>query len=214
MASKKPLPIDVKIVGTQQAATINGAFEAKLKADKAKKDYDSAREDAIPIIMGKVLGHWKKVSEVNTGSYNFTLPDGIVRQVTVQNRQSTKSYDDPKMAVDIIDKLNQNTKDDARLKASDVFEVVTSHHVNPIAMTMKPVRERILKMLTALEAEMKGEGALAPEVSLVLESKSLNLADHALGRLLALSDDFEASMNIIGNPVTINMVTKVQEDKK
>lgn len=212
--AKKALPVDVKIVGVQQAATINAAFEAKLSADKAKKDYDTAREDAIPIMTSKVLGHWKKISDINTGSYNFALPDGTVRQVTVQNRQSTKSYDDPKAAVDIISQLNEHTKDGARLKASDVFEVVTESHINPAAMQMKTVRERILKALTTLESEMKSEGALAPEVSLVLETKTLNLADHALVRLLAMSEDFEASMKIIGNPVTINMVTKVQEEKK
>lgn len=213
MAKKKSDPaIDIKITGDKQAATINKVFVDKLTADDAKKDYDKSRTDGIPLMTSKVLGYWAKVKEIVSGSFNFVLPDGTVRNVTVQNRQSSKSFD-PKDAIKMLADLNANTKDDAKLKAGDVFDVVIDHGINHVAMGKKAVRERILATLTSLEATMKAEGSLEPEVSLVVETKTLKLAEHALSRLLALSQDFETSMKIIDSPVTLNMITKVQAEE-
>jgi len=204
--AKKAQPISVNITGPQQAETIQTVFSAKKAADTAKKAYDAARESAMGLLLGKILKHWSKAGATHTGSYEFDLPDGSKHSVTVQNRQSTKVCD-PKDAKEILAKLNLDCDPKAQLKPSDVYNVVTNHAVHPAAMAIPRVRTRIIEALTALEADLKKERDLPPEVSLVLETKQLVLADHALDRLLALSGDFETAMETVGGPVTINLVT-------
>lgn len=205
--AKKATPVKVNITGSQQAEIIGGVFTAKENADAAKATYDTARTGAMGLILGKILKHWAKVGQKHTGSYEFDLPDGTTRTVNVQNRQSTKTCD-PSEAKEIMARLNLDCDPKAQLKPSDVYNVVTDHSLHPIAMKSPKVRTRIIEKLLALESEMKEDGTLAPEVSLIQEDKKLVLADHALDRLLALSSDFEAAMETIGNPVTPNLVTK------
>ena len=205
--AKKAQPVSVNIIGSQQAETIESVFSAKEQADAAKATYDNARTGAMPLILGKILKHWAKVGSKHTGAYEFQLPDGTTRTVNVQNRQSSKTCD-PSEAKEIMAKLNLDCDPKAQLKPSDVYNVVTDHYVNPTAMAIPKIRARILETLLKLESEMKAEAALPPEVSIITETKKLVLADHALDRLLALSNDFETAMDTIGNPVTPNLVTK------
>jgi len=204
--AKKVQPVSVNITGSQQAECINSVYDAKEAADAAKATYDTARAGAMPLILGKILKHWAKVGQKHTGAYEFALPDGTVRTVNVQNRQSSKTCD-PSEAKDIMAKLNLDCDPKAQLKPSDVYNVVTDHALHPTAMAIPKVRTRILEALLTLESEMKAENALPPEVSLIMEDKKLVLADHSLDRILALSNDFEGAMATIGNPVTPNLVT-------
>lgn len=205
--AKKAAPVSVNITGSTQAESIKNVFDAKTAADKAKATYDTARAGAMALILGKIFKHWKKKGAKNTGAYEFTLPDGTIRTVNVQNRQSTKVCD-PSDAKEIMARLNLDCEPAAQLKPSDVYNVVTDHSVSSEAMKIAKVRAVVIETLIKLETEMKKEGKLPPEVSLIQEDKKLVLADHALDRLLALSNDFETAMETIGNPVTANLVTK------
>lgn len=194
--AKKVQPVSVNITGSQQAETIENVFSAKEQADAAKATYDTTRTEAMPLILGKILKHWAKVGQKHTGAYEFALPNGTTRTVNVQNRQSTKVCD-PSEAKEIMAKLNANCGPDSQLKPSDVYNVVTDHSIHPVAMKSGKIRARVIETLLALEAQMKEEGSLAPEVSLIQEDKKLVLAEHALDRLLALSDNFESGLDVV-----------------
>jgi hypothetical protein len=205
--AKKATPVSVNITGSTQAETITSVFDAKTAADAAKAKYDAARKGSMSLILGKIFKHWTKSGKKNVGAYEFALPDGTTRTVNVQNRQSTKTCD-PSDAKEIMARLNLDCEPKAQLKPADVYNVVTDHGLHPEAMAIPRVRAKILETRVSLEAEMKENRDLPPEVSLVQEDKKLVLADHALDRILALSNDFEAAMETVGNPVTANLVTK------
>jgi len=205
--AKKTQPVSINITGPTQAALIESVFAAKEAADAAKATYDTARSGVMGLILGKILKHWSKTGAKHTGAYEFQLPDGTIRAVNVQNRQASKSCE-PSEAKEIMAKLNLDCQPAAQLKTADVYNVAINHAVHPAAMAIPKIRTRIVEALTALEAEMKKERDLPPEISLILETKQLVLADHALDRLLALSTNFEGAMETIGNPVTPNLVTK------
>jgi hypothetical protein len=206
-AKKKTPPVDIKITGAQQVAAIKAVYAAKTEADEAKRTYDDSRKGALGTLISKIFAHWTKRGAVSTGAYAFNLPDGSIKVANAQNRQSTKSYD-PADAKELLMRLNANTEPGAKFKAGDVYNVKVDHGLSPEAMKIKGVRERILTVLTQLEAEMKSERALPPEVSLIQEDKTLVLADHALDRILAMSTNFDDAMEVLGNPVSVNLVTK------
>jgi len=207
MTKKKTPPVDVKITGSQQVAAIKAVYDAKVKADEAKREYDNSRKGALSTLISKVFAHWVKRGKIHSGAYAFNLPDGTVKVANAQNRQSTKSYD-PADAKELLTRLNANTEPGAKFKAGDVYNVKVDHGLSAEAMKLKGVRERILTVLTQLEAEMKSERALPPEVSLIQEDKTLVLADHALDRILAMSTNFDDAMEVLGNPISLNLVTK------
>lgn len=204
--AKKTKPVDVNVTGSQQVATLQTVYAAKEEADKAKLAYDNARRGALPTILSKIFQHWKKRGAPHTGAYDFHLPDGTVKRTNIQNRQSSKTYD-PTDAKKILGQLNATCEEKAKLKPSDVYNVVVNHGIHPDAMAKPAIRERVVKALLEIEKDMKSEGKLPPEVSLVVETKRLVLADHALDRIVALTNDIDAAMQAIDNPVAANLVT-------
>lgn len=204
--AKKAKPVEVKVSGSQQVASLETVYAAKEEADKAKLAYDNARKGALPTILSKIFQHWKRKGAPHVGAYDFQLPDGTVKTANVQNRQSTKTYD-PADAKTILGQLNATCEENAQLKPSDVYNVVVNHGIHPDAMSKPAIRERVVKALLDIEKDMKSEGKLPPEVSLVLETKRLVLADHALDRIVALTNDIDAAMQAIDNPVAANLVT-------
>jgi len=204
--AKKAKPVDVKITGSQQVATLETVYAAKEEADKTKLAYDNARKGALPTILSKIFQHWKKKGAPHTGAYEFHLPDGTVKTANVQNRQSSKTYD-PADAKTILGRLNATCEEKAQLKPSDVYNVVVNHGIHPDVMGKPAIRERVISALLSLEKDMKAEGKLPPEVSLVVEHKRLVLADHALDRIIALTNDIDTAMEVIDNPVSANLIT-------
>ena len=203
----KAKAVELKVTGSQQVAQIQAVFDAKEKADAAKLEYDNARKGALPTIIGKIFQHWKKKGAPHVGAYDLQLTDGTVQTVNVQNRQSTKTYD-PADAKPMLEKLNATIDGDgAKLAAKDVYDVVVNHGIHPEAMARPKLRERVLAALVALEQEMKKDGTLPPEISIVIETKRLVLADHAIDRIVALTSDIDTAMEIIDNPISANLMT-------
>lgn len=203
--AKKNKPVDIKITGAQQVVAVQEVYAAKDTADESKLKYDNARKGAMSILLGKVFAYWTKHKKVQTGAYCYHLPDGTTKSANAQNRQSTKTYD-PANAKDILASLNLHTEPGAQLNAKDVYNIAIEHSLHPDAISIKAVKEKILTTLTELEAELKKEHLLPPEVSLIQEKKKLVLAEHALDRILALSSNFEEAMVVLDNPITLNLV--------
>ena len=205
--AKKATSVSITGLGSAQAETIRQAFTAKQKADKAKKEYDSARSKAIPVILSKIFRHWTKTKTPKTGPYTFTMDDGTEQTVSIQDRKSTK-FCDPSDAKDVMKGLNDNCAAGKSLKTSDVYVIKIDHSLNREAMMVPKVRTRVLELLVNLEEDLKKDQTIPPEIPLINENRSLVLAEHSLKRILALSDDFGKSMDLIGNPVTANIITK------
>lgn len=201
----KSKPVELKVTGSQQVAQIQAVFDAKTKADAAKLEYDNARKGALPTIMNKIFQYWKKRGTPTVGAYELVLNDGTKHTVNVQNRQSSKAYD-PADAKPILEKLNA-TVEGTKLTAKDVYDIVVNHGIHPEAMARPKIRERVLAALVALEQEMKTEGSLPPEISIVIETKTLVLADHCIDRVVALTSDIDTAMNALDNPISANLMT-------
>ena len=196
----KAKAVKIRITGSVQTSVINTVYDAKAKADKAKKEYDEARKTAVPIITSKVVQYWKKAG-VKTGKYSLEI-NGNVRNVNVSNRQNSVVIE-PEDVSEVMTKLNENCE--TKLKPSDVVVVASNRTINPEVMAKPAIRNKILETLVALEAEMKKAGEIPPEVSIVEEVKQVKLAPHAVERVVALSDDPNGALAVIGSPVTVSL---------
>lgn len=195
----KVAPIEIKITGSLQEQQINEVFDLKVKADDAALEYDTKRAGALPMIRTKIWKAWKNLGKTKTGVFNFVLPSGIVRQITVQNNTSRKTYR-PDEAKPILEKINA-TCGETKMKSSDIFTIINTYAFNSDAMSVPKVREAVLLAMKDLQAKMHQDGLLSPETTLLDENRMLKLAPHAVGRITALSNDIEASFNALGDPV-------------
>lgn len=216
MAKAKKEPVNVAINGKRQGKTIGNAFDAKATADASKKYYDTSRAGAISVMLQKVFGHWTKMGKPHVGQYDFHLPpegDEDPRTVSgnVQNRQSSKSFS-PQRAKEIIAELQTGLKEGQKLKASDVLDVHVTHQIHPQVMARPSIKKRILEVLQGMEQQLRDEGTLPPELSLVAETKSLVIAEHAMDRLLVLHGNIGEALELLDNPVTINFVSPKNDD--
>jgi hypothetical protein len=205
----KAQPVEIKITGVHQVATVRSLYQAKKEADTAAEFFGRCRESFLTMMVPKIYKHWVSVRAVVTGKFVMVLSDDVkaTEEVTVQNRQNTKSYT-AKESIEVLERLNAQIPEDKALRASDVFSVATDRIINPVAMNVPAVKSRVLAALVTLEHELKESGAMPPEMGLVLEVKTVGLKDTVIPRLLSVSSDFEGSMKVLGDPVTVSVVNK------
>lgn len=205
----KAQPVEIKINGVHQVAAIRGVYAAKKDADNAAEFFQKCRESFLTMMVPKIYKHWMSVRSIVTGKFVMVMSDNAeaTEEITVQNRQSSKTFS-PKESVEILQQLNETIPEDKTLKASDVFNITTDRVINPAIMNIPAVKSRVLAAIVALEHELKETNVMPPESSLILEVKTVGLKDTVIPRLLSVSTDFEGSMKLIGDPVTINIVTK------
>lgn len=210
--AKKQDPI-INITGVNQITSIKTAYAAKQQVSTATKFFDDCRDSLVKVLKPKIYKLWAQNLSVMTGKIVLNLTskdDNSEEHVTVQNRQNSVRFA-AKDTVEVLQKLNNDISEEKRLTAKDVFKIETTRVLNPVVMAHPKIKERITAHLVSIEAELKQEGVLAPEISLFIEDKQIGLTDIAIPRLLALSGDFEKAMETIGNPIVISMVTKKEE---
>lgn len=203
----------MNITGSNQVATIQSAYHAKRESDEKAAFFGNLRENVIKLLLPKIYKFWQNRHEIVTGKVvlNLTVENGQEEQhITVSDRSKSLSFT-PEESVAIMARLNQNIPEDKALKTGDVFVVSTQRIMNPVAMTHKKVRDKVMEYLVILESELKQEGSLAPEVSLVLDSKTIGLSEVAIPRLLAVSEDFEDAIVAIKSPISVSLVNKPEE---
>jgi hypothetical protein len=207
--AKKQKPV-INITGSNQAATVQSLYAAKKSADGAKRFFDSCKESFLQMITPKIYKFWGQNMSVVTGGFDLNVVDSEMQSITVQNRQSSVSFT-ANEATEVLSKLNEGIDEGKKLKYGDVFTVETSKFINPIAMNPGKSKERILSALVNLESELKADGIIPPEMSLVMEHKAIKLTEVAIPRLLSVSNDFQGAMDIIGNPIVINVVVRKED---
>lgn len=215
--AKKQDPI-INITGVNQIASIVTTYSAKQQAATAKEHFDTCRDSLIKMLTPKIYKLWVQNLSVMTGKIvlSFVYKDRNDKDrngeehITVQNRQNSVRFM-AKDTAEVLRKLNDDISEDKQLTPKDIFKIETTRVLNPIVMAHPKIKEKITAHLISIEAELKKEGVLAPEVSLFIEDKQIGLTDIAIPRLLVLSKNFEGAMETIGNPVVINVVTKKEE---
>lgn len=193
--------IEIKITGEKQAHTINTAFEAKAEAKKATEYYDETKLEATTIIKNKIYDHWLKEGKPHFGQYLLKLPDGTTHTVTTQNQSSRKSFT-PLEAKEIISKIG--------CKGGDILEIVTKHEINEKITKRPKILNQVKAVLEELQEKLHASGDLAPEENLIITTNDLDIVDHAIPRLMAISESRETlanSLTLLKEPVTCLLIS-------
>jgi len=201
-SKSKVVPEIIKITEASDVDKINTVFNLKQKKDETESKYNSAKEEAQAILMTELANDWITKKRPKVGAYEFHLPNGEIRSVIVQNRSKTKSFT-PSDAKKAIDQLKPE------FKPTDTFDVSTNHTINSDALKTPLIRDRVIQMMTELEAQMKTEGVLPIDVSLVNIKKKCILNDTAIDRVVALAKDtqhLESTLEVLKNPITLNLI--------
>lgn len=195
--------VEIKITGEVQGQTILDCYAKKNAVKEAENEYNAARENATPIIKSKIYAYWKKVGQPIYGMYRLLLPHGAAIAVTIQNQQSRKTFS-PEEAKKLINDLG--------VKGGDVFDTVKTTVINQKLMSRPKIAAAIMSTLDTLQSQLRANGDLTAEETLTVTTTDLKLAEHAIPRLLAISEgkdpdkrlnaSFEDAITQLKDPVT------------
>lgn len=192
---------EIKITGELQAASIKEAFAAKEQAKTAEKTYAEIKDQAITLIKNKIYDSWIKEGEPRYGQYAFKLPDGTVHIITAQDQSGRKNFT-PQEAKKVIA--------DIGCKGGDILTIVTRHEINS-TITKKPkIFNQVKAVLEELQAKLHASGDLAPEENLINTTNNLDIVEHAIPRLMAISESreqFSESLTKLKDPVTCLLIS-------
>ena len=195
MATKeKPM---LNLAGDRQAETIQECFRLKEESTTLVKEYKEAKEKALPIIFKKIINHWKKTGTVAFGGYILKLTDGSEREIAVQNTSSKKKFS-PAEVKTICETIG--------CKGGDTFDIKHTTEINPKILERPKIKNKVLETLKKLEKELKENGDLQPEETLVEETRELYIAEHAISRLIAKETEIkitvEEALQQLKDPIT------------
>jgi len=192
---------EIKITGENQAKTIKETFTAKIAAKQTADQYDALRTETLPLIKDKIYASWIKEGQPRFGQYAFKLPDGTTHIITAQDQTSKKSFT-PHEAKQIIA--------DIGCKGGDILNIAVKHEIND-KITKKPkIFNQVKAALETLQAQLHASGDLAPEENLITTTHNLDIVEHAIPRLMAISEtreQFTQSLTKLKDPVVCLLIS-------
>ena len=192
---------EIKITGENQATSIKAAFAAKEQAKTAEKTYAETKDEAITLIKNKIYNSWIKEGETRFGQYAFKLPDGTTHIITAQDQSSRKNFT-PSEAKKIIAEIG--------CKGGDILTIVTRHEINSTIAKKPKIFNQVKAVLEELQTKLHASGDLAPEENLINTTNNLDIVDHAIPRLMAISESceqFTNSLTKLKDPVTCLLIS-------
>lgn len=199
--AKSSIICEIKITGEKQAESIKAAFAAKAEAKRTEEEYDAAKAEAIDLIKNKIYTTWMAEGQPKFGQYAFKLPDDTTHIITAQNISSKKSFT-PVEAKEVISKIG--------CKGGDILQIVTRHSINEKATKRPKIFNQIKTVLEKLQEELHANGDLAPEETLIITTNDLEIVEHAIPRLMAISESrekFAESLTILKDPVSCSLIS-------